>query len=65
VKKLKELRSLGSQELKEKLQQLRNELSREWGAVAAHTRPENPGKIKEIKRTVARILTILKERGEL
>jgi ribosomal protein L29 len=30
--------------------------------VASGTKPDNPGKIKEIKRTIARILTVLHER---
>jgi len=29
--------------------------------VASGTKPENPGKIREIRRTIARILTIEKE----
>ena len=58
----KELKTLGNEELKEKLQQLRTELSTEKGATASGTRAENPGKIKEIKRTIARILTILHEK---
>ena len=60
--KKKELRSLGNEELQEKLQQLRTELSTEKGATASGTRAENPGRIKEIKRTIARILTTLHER---
>jgi len=54
---------MGKAELKEKLEQLRAELRREKGAVASGTKAENPGRIKEIKRTIARILTILRERG--
>jgi large subunit ribosomal protein L29 len=60
--KKKELRSLGSEELREKLKQLKSELSSEKGSIASGTKPDNPGKIKEIKRTIARILTILHER---
>ena len=62
--RLKELRQLGNAEIKEKRQQLKTELSSEKGAIAASTKPENPGKIKEIKKTIARINTILHERGE-
>lgn len=61
--RLKELRALGKEELNEKVQQLNAELRREKGASAASTKPENPGKIKEIKRTIARINTIRNERG--
>jgi large subunit ribosomal protein L29 len=62
ILKRKELRSLGSEELKDKLKQLKSELSTEKGSVASGTKPDNPGKIKEIKRTIARILTVLHER---
>jgi large subunit ribosomal protein L29 len=58
----KELRSLGNEELNEKLSQLRSELSVEKGSIASGTKPENSGRVKEIKRTIARILTILHER---
>lgn len=62
--RMKELRQLGNDDIREKLRQLRTELSSEKGAIAASTKPENPGKIKEIKRTIARINTVLHERGE-
>lgn len=62
MKKLKNLRALNDLELKNKLQELKAELSREKGAVAAGTKPENPGGIREIKKNIARILTIVTER---
>lgn len=62
IVKRKEIRSLGKTELEEKLQQLRAELRKEKGAVASGTRAENPGRIKELKRTIARILTTLHEK---
>ena len=46
--------------LEDKLNELRNELISINAQVAMGTLPENPGKIKEIKRTVAKILTIKK-----
>ena len=57
----KEVRNLSQDERKKQLQQLKTELAREKSAVASGTRPENPGRIKEIRRTIARILTIEKE----
>lgn len=53
-----EIRDLSSEELEEKLKELRNELLREKSMIASGGAPENPGRIKEIKRTIARILTI-------
>lgn len=53
-----EIRDMDSKELDEKVAELRNELLRERSKVASGGAPENPGRIKEIKRTIARILTI-------
>ena len=57
----KEIRNLSKDDLQKQLQQLRTELSREKGAVASGTKPENPGRIGEVRRTIARIITIEKE----
>jgi len=53
---------MSPQEREEKLQQLRNELAKERAAIASGTRPENPGRIREIRKTIARILTIQNEK---
>jgi large subunit ribosomal protein L29 len=53
-----EIRDLSLEELEEKLKELRNELLREKSMIASGGAPENPGRIREIKRTIARILTI-------
>ena len=62
IYKTKELRGMGKEEMNEKLQQLKIELSKEKGAIASGTKAENPGKVKEIRKTIARILTIKKEK---
>ena len=62
ILKAKQIREMSEQELDEKLTQLKTDLSKEDSAIASGTQPENPGKIREIKRTIARILTIKKER---
>ncbi|MEE8168014.1 MAG: 50S ribosomal protein L29 [Candidatus Hydrothermarchaeales archaeon] len=53
-----EIRELTQDEMQDKVFELRNELLRERSKVASGGVPENPGRIKEIKRTIARILTI-------
>lgn len=58
----KEIRSLSKSELDEKLGQLKAELSRERAAIASSTRAENPGRVRELRRTIARILTITHEK---
>jgi large subunit ribosomal protein L29 len=58
--KLNEIKQMNEKALADKLDELRNELISINAQVAMGTLPENPGKIKEIKRTVAKILTIKK-----
>jgi large subunit ribosomal protein L29 len=53
-----EIRDLSLEEIEEKLKELNDELLREKSMIASGGAPENPGRIKEIKRTIARILTI-------
>ncbi|NYZ79978.1 50S ribosomal protein L29 [Candidatus Micrarchaeota archaeon] len=63
IYKVKELRAMSAEEMKEKEQQLLLELSREKSAVASGTKPENAGRIREMRRTIARMETIKKQRG--
>ena len=62
--KIKELRSLSEQDLETKLDELRKELVKINAQVATGTVPKSPGQIKDIKKTIAKILTILKEKNE-
>lgn len=56
-----ELRNLSKEELKEKLLSLKKSLY-EMRSQGATGRIEKPSKIKEARRDVARIMTILKEK---
>lgn len=46
-------------ELKEKLAQLKLELTKERAQIATGTVPKNPGKVKVTRKTIARIETLL------
>jgi len=63
--KFKELEKLNTDELKKRLQDLKLDLMKLRSQVASGTRPENPGKIRSIRKTIARILMLLmqKEKG--
>jgi ribosomal protein L29 len=61
-KKLNETRNMGTSELLLKLKDLKNELAREKATKSTNTRPENPGKAKGLRKQVARIFTIMKEK---
>jgi len=60
--KKKDLRKLSDEDLEKKLKDLRLELLKERGNVEMGGNIKNPGKIKVIKRDIARILTLKKER---
>jgi large subunit ribosomal protein L29 len=53
----KEVTQFSDVELEENKQKLRNELIQQYGKISAGGAPENSGKIREIRRTIARIKT--------
>jgi ribosomal protein L29 len=57
--KFKELKSMPKAELKDKLAQLKLELTKERAQIATGTVPKNPGKVKVTRKTIARIETLL------
>jgi large subunit ribosomal protein L29 len=59
-----ELVQMDENSLNNKMNELRKELIKINAQIAMGTIPENPGKIKEIKRTIARIKTNLKNKEE-
>jgi len=58
MKAVKQLRTLKDEAIVSRLEELRKELMRFRSQVAAGTIPRNPGRIKLIKKTIARIHTI-------
>lgn len=62
ILKSKQIREMKIDELNKRLSELRLELLKEMGNVKMGRPVKNPGKIKELKRAIARILTIKKER---
>ncbi len=61
--KKKDLRNMGNAELQAQLKELEMELMKANSEVASGSVPKNPGKIRQTKKTIARIITILKEKG--
>ena len=53
----KEVHQLSDVELDENIQKLRMELLQKYGKVSAGGAAENPGRIREVRRTIARMLT--------
>jgi large subunit ribosomal protein L29 len=57
-----EIRDLSVDEMMAKIRELRAELARTRATAAAGGSLENPARIRELRRTIARILTIMKEK---
>ncbi len=61
--KKSELKEMSIEKINENLKELRRELMKAKSKSASKVAPENPGKVKEIRRTIARLLTIINQRG--
>ncbi len=59
-----EMRNMNSNERQEELDKLKLELINERAIASAGGAPENPGRIREIRKTIARIKTIKRELKE-
>ncbi len=60
--KINEMRAMSILEARKQILELRTELAKERAVAAGGTRPENPGKIRGIKKKVARFLTVINEK---
>jgi len=56
-----DIRDMNPSEMESKLDELRFELARERALLATGSAPENPGRIRELKRTIARLSTIINQ----
>ncbi|MFD1685762.1 MULTISPECIES: 50S ribosomal protein L29 [Halobellus] len=60
-----EIRDMTAAEREAELEELETELLNTKAVQAAGGAPENPGRVGELKRTIARIKTIQAEEGDL
>ncbi|MEW6592464.1 MAG: 50S ribosomal protein L29 [Candidatus Hadarchaeota archaeon] len=58
-----EIRAMSRDEMLAKLRELRSDLARARATTSAGGTLENPAKVREIRHTIARIITIMKEKG--
>jgi large subunit ribosomal protein L29 len=61
ILRLKEIRDMSSEERRKKLTELKTELLRLKTMIKAGGTVENPARMKELRKTIARILTIERE----
>ena len=64
MKITKDFRGMAPEELRSKMAELKKELLKLNVEVASGANTSSPGKIKQVKKNVARILTILNEKSK-
>ena len=64
IPKTKEIREMSPEERQKRVIELKEELMRERGMAAMGGAPTSPGKIRMLRRTISRFVTIMKEEGE-
>jgi large subunit ribosomal protein L29 len=62
--KKRQIKEMSHADLNNRMNELKLELVKETGQIAIGGSPSNPGRVREIKKTIAKILTELKRRGE-
>ena len=63
--RMSEIRGMNREERWKKLKELRTELLNERGQSAMGGAPINPGKIKVLRRSIARLLTVMRTEGDI
>ena len=64
ILRIKDIRNMPSKERKEKIAELQTELARLKTMVKAGGSIDNPSRIRELRKTIARILTIETEESQ-
>lgn len=63
--KAKELRSMDKKDLNNRLSELRLDLMKEVGNVKRGRPIKNPGRIRVLRKDIARIMTVKREKSEV
>ncbi len=63
--KSREIREMSSEDRQDRLKELKEELMHERGVAAMGGSPPSPGKIRQIRMSIAKLLTIMREEGEI
>ncbi|MHB8586015.1 MAG: 50S ribosomal protein L29 [Thermoplasmatota archaeon] len=62
--KTRDIRGMNVEDRAKELDERRRELMHERGVASMGGAPANPGKIRDLRTTIARILTVQKEEGD-
>ena len=60
-RRVQEIRDMNAEQRERRLSELRTDLSKQKTMINAGGSIENPGQIKFLKKTIARILTVMRE----
>jgi large subunit ribosomal protein L29 len=60
--KKRKIKELSDKQLRARLTELRLDLAKERAQIAIGGAPTNPGRVRELRRTIAKLLTELKTR---
>lgn len=60
----KDFKQMNTVQLGEKLSDLRKELMKINTQISTGTTPENPGRVREVKKTIARLITAINIKGK-
>jgi large subunit ribosomal protein L29 len=61
---MKELRAMSEEDLNKKLTEIGTDLMHERGISSMGGAPPNPGKLRALKKDIARILTVINEKNK-
>lgn len=61
ILRMKEIREMPSEERTRRLDELRTELSKLRTMISAGGSVENPGRVRALRRTVAKMMTVMRE----
>ena len=61
IMRMREIREMAPEERMRRLGELRTELSRLRAMVSAGGSVENPGRVRALRRTISRLLTVMRE----
>jgi large subunit ribosomal protein L29 len=61
ILRMNEIREMTPEERKRRLEELRTELSKLRTMISAGGSVENPGRVRALRRTISRLLTVMRE----
>lgn len=61
ILRMEDIRDMSEEDMQVRLQELRTELTKLTTLIKAGGAIENPGRVKLLKKTIARILTVINE----